>query len=531
MARSLYLINPRSQIPGYFGSEAFERWGLAPAIGIADLATATVAAFAPRDWRVTICDEHLCPVDFGADADFIGLTGKVTQVPRLIAIAGEFRRRGKTVIAGGPYASLAPEALRGHVDVLVVGELEAIARRLFADLDRGQWEAEYVAERADLADSPLPRWDLYPNERALIGCVQTSRGCPFDCEFCDVIAYLGRHQRHKPVERVLAELDALYDLGYRSVFLADDNFTVYRRRAREVLAALAAWNRSRPDGPVFFSTQVSIDAARDPELVEACAQAGIDWVFIGLETPNEESLRECRKPQNVGVDLLARVDVFLRHGIAVTGGMIVGFDHDGPDIFRRQYDFAMSSSIPVFSLGALVAPVATALHRRLRAENRLIEGSPEVAACPWDTNIVAAKLGRGELLEGLRRLSNALYRPAEFTARTLRMIDRLAPHPLHDAAAGRAPRAVDTDAVLMTKRLTRLGDAESQMLRTVLRTISRRPHAGRAAMTALYRYVQIRCMYETGHYWDPHLAPPTVAQGADHPQAGRPVSVAPLTRA
>jgi len=267
-------------------------------------------------------------------------------------------------------------------------------------------------------------------------------------------------------------------------------------------------NRERPDGPVFFSTQVSIDAARDPALIEACAQAGIDWVFIGLETPNQESLKECRKPQNVGVDLLERVDVFLRHGICVTGGMIVGFDHDGPDIFRRQYDFAMRSAIPVFSLGALVAPVATALYRRLHDANRLLEGSPEVAACPWDTNIVAARLERGELLDGLRQLSNSLYRPAEFAERTIRMIERLAPHPLHDAAVGRTPRAVETDAVLVTKRMTRLGGEESQMLRAVLRALNRRPHTARAAMTALYRYAQIRCMYETGRYWDPHLAAP-----------------------
>ncbi|TDV39496.1 uncharacterized protein DUF4070 [Paraburkholderia caballeronis] len=504
MSKRLYLINPRSVLPGYFGTEVFDAWGFAPAVGIADLATATVAALAPDDWSVTICDEHLEPVDFECDTDFVGITGKVTQAPRLIAIAAEFRRRGKTVIVGGPYASLAPQMLRDHADILVCGELEALAATLFADLESGTWQAEYHATKPDLADSPQPRWDLYPNDRALIGCVQTSRGCPFECEFCDVIAYLGRHQRHKPIEHVLAELDALYALGYRSVFLADDNFTVYRRRARELLIALRDWNRRQARGPLVFGTQVSIDVARDPELVALCADAGIEWVFVGLETPNEASLKECHKAQNVGVDLLAQVDVLLAHGIAVSGGMIVGFDHDGPDIFARQYAFAMASPIPVFSLGALVAPIATGLHRRLRDAGRLIEGPAEIAGAPWDTNIVPMRMTRSELLDGLRLLCNGIYRPAEFGERVLTMIARLAPHPLHAAIhAQHVPRAVDTDAMVVVKRLAKLGDDEAQMVKAVLRAMARRPHTGRAAMTALLRYAQVRHMYEAGNYWEP----------------------------
>ncbi len=503
MGKSLYLINPRSATPGYFGADVFEAWGLTAAVGIGDLATVTVAAFAPAGWDISLCDEQLGPVDLDTRADFVGLTGKVTQASRMIELAHEFRRRGKTVIAGGPYASLDPRMLREHTDVLVIGEMESVAARLFADLERGVWQREYLGGKSDLADSPLPRWSLYPNERALIGCVQTSRGCPFECEFCDVIAYLGRRQRHKPTDRVLAELDALYALGYRSVFLADDNFTVYRRRARELLVALSEWNRTRPDGPMLFSTQVSVDAARDPELVRLCAAAGIDWVFIGLETPNADSLRECKKPQNLSLDLHTGVDVFLAHGIAVTGGMIVGFDHDGEDIFERQYEFAMTLPIPVFSLGALVAPAATALHARLAAAQRLVEGGPEVAALPWDTNIIPALLTRDELLTGLRRLSNALYQPSNFMVRMASMIEKLAPHPLHTART-RRPRAVETDAMMIAKRLAGLGSDEGHLVRSTLRAIGPRPHAARAAMTALFRYAQIRCMYEQGGFWDPH---------------------------
>jgi radical SAM superfamily enzyme YgiQ (UPF0313 family) len=262
---------------------------------------------------------------------------------------------------GGPYASLSPEVFRGHCDILVTGELEAIAEDLFADLERGVWQPDYTAGKADLATSPIPRWDLYPTDRALMGCVQTSRGCPVECEFCDVIQYLGRKQRVKPIPQVLAELEVLYQHGFRAVFLADDNFTVYRRRAKETLCALRDWNRARSAGAIHFSTQVSIDAARAPEILRLLSEAGVTWVFVGIETPNQESLRESKKRQNVGVDLLAQVQAFLDHGISVTAGMIVGFDQDGPDIYERQFDFAMASPIPIFSVGALVAPAATPL--------------------------------------------------------------------------------------------------------------------------------------------------------------------------
>jgi hypothetical protein len=315
---------------------------------------------------------------------------------------------------------------------------------------------------------------------------------------------------------VLAELEALYALGYRSVFLADDNFTVYRRRARELLLALRDWNARRPQGPMLFSTQVSVDAARDPELLALAAEAGIDWVFVGLETPSADSLRECRKPQNLLLDPLQAVRVFLDHGIAVTGGMIVGFDHDGPDIFERQYDFAMASAIPVFSLGALVAPAATPLYARLAAERRIVDDGPQVAALPWDTNIVPAGMSRDELLAGLRRLGTDLYGPEAFGERLAAMIDLLRPHPLRDVPAA-TPRPVEIEAAIVTKQLARLGEAESRLLRRTLRHLGSRPHAARAAMTALFRYAQIRFMYKQGGFWEPRpgsLRTATAAAGA-----------------
>ena len=366
------MVAPRSVASHTFGAEVFEHSGYAPVQAIGDVSVATVAALAPPGFSVEICDEALTPVDFDTDARFVGITGKVTQGPRMVEIADEFRRRGKTVVIGGPWASLSPESVRESCDVLVKGEVEDIAADLFADLASGRWKDEYVGGRPDLDRSPKPRWETYPNGRTISGAVQTSRGCPFDCEFCDVIQYLGRKQRHKGVEQVLVELDALYEYGYADVFLSDDNFTVYRDRAKELVSALRRWNETRDDGPLAFFTQASVDATRDDELLRMCAEAGLITMFVGLETPNEESLRETRKRQNLLADPVEQVRHFLSRGIYVISGMIVGFDSDGPDIFKRQFEFAMANPIPVFSLGALTAPKATPLYARMKNSGRLV---------------------------------------------------------------------------------------------------------------------------------------------------------------
>ena len=299
VSKSIYLINPLADFPSYFSAEVFGAWGVAPATSMADLAIATVAALASHHFEVRLCDENVSPIDFDAAVDFVGITGKVSQWGRMKTIAEEFRRRGVTVVIGGPYASLSPNVVRPHCDILVRGEIEDIAPQLFSDLRNGNWQTEYVGTKVDLRVSPVPRWDLYPNERAVMGTIQTSRGCPFECEFCDVIEYVGRKQRHKPIDLVLCELDELYRYGYRTVFLADDNFTIYRARAKELLAAIHDWNARQTDGRIRFTTQISIDAASDTEMLRMCADAGLTHVFIGIETPDEASLREAKKRQNL----------------------------------------------------------------------------------------------------------------------------------------------------------------------------------------------------------------------------------------
>lgn len=505
--KSIYLVNPTPGMASYYGAEIFEHHGFAPAMFMSDLALPTVAAMALPYMQVEICDEYVQPVELEHGAGIVGLTGKITQWPRMRELAAAYRQRGKLVVIGGPYATLSPETVRPHCDVLVRGELETVADDLFADLAAGRPREEYVGGKADLARSPVPAWHLYPNDRALMGLLQTSRGCPFDCEFCDVIAYLGRHQRHKPPERVLEELDVLYGLGYRSVFLADDNFTVYRARTKELLQHMARWNRSRPDGRVSFGTQLSIDVTRDSETLELCREAGMKGVFVGIETPNEESLRETHKRQNLKVNMLEEVGALIDHGMQVSAGLIVGFDHDDPGIFERQYEFAMALPVPVLTVGALVAPEATPLHRRLQAAGRLVE-SAEVAGIPWATNVVPERMTRDELFLGLRWLVNNLYHPKAFAHRAIAFMEAL-PRPAGHGqpSPARIPdRPIYQDYKALIESLPHAGKDEAAMVKELNAAVQRLPHAASYVPSFLLRYCQMRLLFQQGGIWEPRIA-------------------------
>lgn len=510
---SIYLINPKSHLANYHSAEAVEGAGLPSMAYVADLAIATVAALIPDNFAVTLCDEHIAPAELDHPARFVAITGKNSQFERMVELARAFQARGKIVMIGGSYASLVPEAVRPHCDILVRGEIELIAPQLFADLSRGDWQAEYSGGQPDLRHSPVPRWDLYPNDQAFMGCVQTSRGCPFECEFCDVIQYVGRKQRHKSNEQILAELDVLYSHGYGAIFLADDNFTVHRRRTRELLVAIRDWNNRQPEGRIAMATQLSIDIAQDDDILALCAEAGICNVFIGIETPNEASLKEAHKRQNVGVDLSAAIQRFLDHGIAVFCGMIVGFDADGPDIFQRQYDFAMSVPVPIFMLGALVAPEATPLYDRMERDNRLAwpgqaanaaNATHTLIALPWLTNIVPNQMSQAELLEGIRWLANRLYAPAAFGERMLHLIDRFQAPPV-PLASRRELRRVEQNLIPVIQNLYNQGDAEAQMISQVMDAAMAKPVVYSLVGAILFQYAQIRYMYEQGQFWEPHL--------------------------
>jgi hypothetical protein len=509
MSKSIYLINPAPDFPSYSSSDVLREATGRGVASFLSLAAPVVAAMIPDDFKVTLCEENVTPIDFDAPVDYVGITGMVSQWQRMKAIAREFRKRGRVVIIGGPQATLRADDVRPHCQILVRGEIEEIADGLFEDLRTGNWKTEYVAATPQSIDAPLPRLDLYPNERTLTGAIQTSRGCPFGCEFCEAIQYQGRKQRHKPIPRVLEELDQLHTFGYRQVFIIDDNLTASRKHAKELLEAIKSWNRKK-GARMTFVAQVSIDAASDEDLLRACADAGVVDVFVGIETPSTESLREVKKFHNTRIDIQSQIERFVESGIGVTGGMIVGFDSDGPDIFERQYEFAMATPIPFFTPAALFAPDTTPLFERLRREGRVAAKSAELPCTPWTTNVIPKQLSREELAEGLRWLVNKLYHPRSFTRRVRRFVDLWRRAAGNRASAPRARaerlRPVERECLGLLTRLPLLGLSELMMSLRLAALVLANPRVTRVVVLQVLLYLQARYLFERGRFWDPALA-------------------------
>lgn len=434
MRPRLLLVNPR-QHHTFFGFSLVGADLGVPAF-MPNLALPTLAALVPDDIEVVVVDEEVEEVPFDEAWDLVGLTGYISQASRLFEIATEFRRRGRLVVIGGPYASLSPDTVRPHADVLFTGEAEHTWPAFLADWQAGSWRDHYEAGgTVGIDESPLPDLSVLAPGAYWIGVVQTSRGCPYQCEFCDVIVYLGRRQRHKAPDRVVTELDRLYAAGYRSVFLSDDNLTSYPHRAARIMEAVRDWNRGL-DEPVYLATQLSIEVTEHPELLALCADAGLRHAFVGLETPSPDALREVKKGQNLRADLVEGVHTLHRHGIMVNGGVITGFDADTLDSFRLVYDFVQDAGFPMVNVNMLHAPEGTPLEARLRADGRLFEGYSEVGA--FDTNVVPLQMSLAELQAGTQWLLNKLYSPGALLARVETLASLLpdAPHVVAPARAG-----------------------------------------------------------------------------------------------
>ncbi len=388
------------------------RRALGPPLGLL-----TVAAMLPREWPVRLVDlnVHQLRAEDLAWADYVWLSAMAIQQNSAREVVTRAHRAGVPVVAGGPLFSAQPDIIPA-VDCLVLNEAELTLPPFLADLCAGRLQPRYATTAyADMTLSPTPRFELAAIHRYAMMPIQYSRGCPFDCEFCDVTAQLGRRPRHKTVSQVLAELDALKALGWhRGVFLVDDNLIGSRQHLKtELLPALIAWQRRR--GPLVFNAQVSIDLADDPDLVTLLARAGINTVFIGIETPDVQTLRACHKRQNTHRDLLADVKHLQAAGITVQAGFIVGFDHDTPSIFQRQIDFIQASGITTAMVGLLQALKGTRLHRRMQRENRLRQESAgdNVGAMP---NFIPA-MSEHDLRAGYRKLLAAIYSPPYYYQR------------------------------------------------------------------------------------------------------------------
>jgi radical SAM superfamily enzyme YgiQ (UPF0313 family) len=492
----ILLVNPAQSVSLYTFSEISDITGV-PAF-MPNLAIGVLAALTPPSIQVECVDENCRPIDYETDWDLVGITGYITQAKRMFEIADEFRSRGHLVAIGGPYASLSPSTVRPHADVLFLGEAEYTWPQFLRDVETGGWHAEYrQREPVDIHDTPEP--DMRGvGSSYWIGVVQTSRGCPFECEFCDVIVYLGRKQRHKTPQRVVSEIRRFHELGYRSVFLSDDNFTANRQRATEIMTAVRDWNSEQRE-PMTFSTQLSIDIARqqDTELLDLCAAAGLRQAFVGIETPNEAALLEVKKRQNVRASLAADVAALHRRGIIVQAGMISGFDADTLGSFQLQFDFLQGAGIPVVSVSTLNAPEGTPLDRRLRSENRL--KIVPVRDLYLETNIIPKQMTNAELRNGTQWLLNRLYDPVQFLER-VRVLASTLPRVVH------VTRSSPSAAYLWSRILTAFDGLGAEFRNVPREAVAMfRGKETQALATALMFFCNaVRVLRKWG-VWDPEL--------------------------
>jgi radical SAM superfamily enzyme YgiQ (UPF0313 family) len=412
----IVIINPRFEV-SYWGMEhALPYIGKRGNLPVACLPL--LAALTPREHSITLIDENVEPIDWErcARADIVGITGMSVQRFRMKEILTELKRRGRFCVIGGPWITVQEDYFGDLADVIFVGEAEETWPRFLQEWRQGLHQLRYEqAEKSDMTQVPTPRFDLLKMRRYAFGSLQFSRGCPFQCEFCDIIVTFGRRPRIKTTAQVLAELDAILKAGIDIAFIVDDNLIGNKKAIKEVLREVIVW-QERKNYPITLFTEASIDLADDPELMDLMVRANFIATFIGIESPSEEALREAKKFQNVraGGTLLEKVHRIQEAGMEVWCGMIMGFDNDDERIFDRQIEFVREARISFSMSGMLSAIPKTPLHDRLAAEGRL--DTADVSE--YGTNIVPLLISREELLEGYIRVLNELYEPEAYFDRT-----------------------------------------------------------------------------------------------------------------
>lgn len=378
----------------------------------------TVAALCPATWQIRLIDhafEELRDEDLKW-ADLVMVSAMHAQRADALHILGRARAFNKRTFVGGPWASTDPEAALAVADHVMVGEAEEAFPGIALALENGTAHALYrIIDKPDMTRSPVPRFDLLHREKYTSMPIQFSRGCPFQCEFCDIITIYGRRPRAKTPTQVIRELDVLRKLGWRNeVFIVDDNFIGNHAQALQLSRELIEWQKLHQQ-PFSFYTEASIDLASRPELMDAMVEANFMYVFIGIETPSAEALKESRKFQNLRKNNVEQVRIIQEKGLWVLAGFIVGFDSDDETIFARQLDFIDQTAIAWAMAGILMAPPTTALFDRMKREGRLIEDSQSTMqfGLPNFRTVLPLPI----LLRGLCTLLEGLYRPDAFFER------------------------------------------------------------------------------------------------------------------
>ncbi len=390
----------------------------------------TVAALCPATWQIRLIDhafEELRDEDLKW-ADLVMVSAMHAQRADALTVLTRARDLNRRTFVGGPWASTDPDAVLLVADHVMVGEAEEAFPGIAAALENGTAQALYrIVDKPDMTRSPVPRFDLLHRDKYTSMPIQFSRGCPFQCEFCDIITIYGRRPRAKTPTQVIRELDVLRKLGWRNeVFIVDDNFIGNHAQALQLSRELIEWQKLHQQ-PFSFYTEASIDLAAQPELLAAMVAANFMYVFIGIETPSSEALKESRKFQNLRKNNVEQVRIIQESGLWVLAGFIVGFDSDDETIFARQLEFIELTAIPWAMAGILMAPPTTALFDRMKREGRLIEDSPSTTqfGLPNFRTILPLPI----LLRGLCTLLQGLYQPDAFFERSYNSLKVWNPKP------------------------------------------------------------------------------------------------------
>lgn len=378
----------------------------------------TVAAMLPGEWEKKLVDLNVRPLTDEQIkwADYVFISAMVVQKSSAGDLVSRCRRLGARIVAGGPLYTTEYEEFP-DIDHFVLGEAESTMPELVSDIKKGSLNRLYkAAEFPDIRHTPVPLWSLVRMKDYTSMNIQYSRGCPFDCEFCDIVVLNGRLPRTKSKSQVLAELDALYFSGWRDpVFIVDDNFIGNRKKLKqEILPTIISWQRKNHN-PFTFFTETSINLSDDEELMDLMVEAGFNAVFIGIESPREESLEECHKLQNTDRDLIASVKRIQKRGMQVMGGFIIGFDSDPLSIFKAQINFIQKSGIVTAMVGLLNAPRGTRLYRRLNEQNRLATAFSG-DNMDYSLNFIP-KMDRNTLINGYKLVLDTIYSPKHFYER------------------------------------------------------------------------------------------------------------------
>lgn len=392
----------------------------------------TVAAMLPKDWELKLVDMNVEPLKNSdiVQADYVLISAMNIQKDSVRSVINRCRKLGIKTIGGGPLFSTEPEKY-DDVDYLLLYEGEDCIPEFLEDLKNNRVKHIYNTKSfPDLKNTPIPRWDLLKQDQYAMMSLQFSRGCPFHCEFCNIVSLFGHRPRTKSLDQVIQELDAIYKTGWRGgVFFVDDNFIGNKRLLKqEILPGMIRWMK-RHRYPFAFFTEVSINISDDEELMKLMTQAGFDNVFIGIETVDPDCLDECDKTQNCKRDLLECVKIIQQHGMQVQGGFILGFDNDKPTIFKNMYRFIQQSGIVTAMVGLLTAPPGTKLYERMEKEGRIRDEFAGVNTTE-STNIITV-MDMDQLIKGYRKVVFSIYNQKHFYRRVRTFLQNFRPLDLH----------------------------------------------------------------------------------------------------